>query len=139
MYYTDERNLGFTSQGTHRSGARVYNNTPGTLRDKYILGDEPHLRHKQGQENAGQNAQNQEERVRAIISSFENVNEFYVFTHNGIMLIGIESSEQNRPKLIVEVEEAISDVVDLKNVRIATDRQNVNKIRNYLGARHLDR
>ncbi|WP_158211609.1 YhcN/YlaJ family sporulation lipoprotein [Alkalihalobacterium alkalinitrilicum] len=127
MYYTSERNLGFKSQGTNRSGARIYNNAPGTLDDKYILSDQPHLKRKK----IDLNHQNisKEEQVRQQLMAIENIEDVYIFTHDGMLVIGIESAEQNRPKLIREVEEVIAEEVELENVRIATDRRNVNRIR----------
>ncbi|WP_209122665.1 YhcN/YlaJ family sporulation lipoprotein [Alkalihalobacillus sp. BA299] len=127
MYYTSERNLGFKSQGLDWGGSSVYNNAPGTIKDKYILGDRPHLRRQQVQQQ-NQNL-SKEDSVRKHVMSIETIDEVYVFSHEGMLVIGIESSEQNRPKLIREVEEAISEIVDLENVRIATDRRNVNRIR----------
>ncbi|WP_216829172.1 YhcN/YlaJ family sporulation lipoprotein [Alkalihalobacterium elongatum] len=128
MYYTSERNLGFKTQGTNRSGARIYNNIPNTIRGKYVLGDRPHLRHKQTNDNNHQ-ALTKDESIRQTLLAIENINEVYVLPHDGMFLIGIESPEQNRPKLIQEVEEELADMVDLEKVRIATDRRNVNRIR----------
>ncbi|MDE5411837.1 YhcN/YlaJ family sporulation lipoprotein [Alkalihalobacterium chitinilyticum] len=128
MYYTSERNLGFKTQGTNRSGARIYNNIPNTIRGKYVLGDRPHLRHKQ-MDNEKLQTLDTNDSIRQRLLAIENINEVYVLPHEGVLLIGIESPEQNRPKLIQEVEEELSEVVDLDRVRIAIDRRNVNRIR----------
>lgn len=126
-YFTDERVLGFENQGTNRSGARIYSNRPGTLHDNYILRDKPYISSNKEERHVGHTATNNE--IRDRIENIEFIERAYVYSQDNLVLIGVESSERNRPKIVRAIEEEMEGMVPLEQVKIALDRRNVSKIR----------
>ncbi|UOE92229.1 YhcN/YlaJ family sporulation lipoprotein [Alkalihalobacillus sp. LMS39] len=123
-YVPKERNLGFEEQGTNRVGPRIFSNRPGTLRDKYMLSNKPHLE-KQYEPNV--EGLSNEDAIESIVLSFKEVENVHVVTHDGQTLVGVQSSEQNRRKLRRDIKEELKKE-NIDHVHIATDRRTVSRI-----------
>ncbi|WP_026671852.1 YhcN/YlaJ family sporulation lipoprotein [Alkalihalobacterium bogoriense] len=123
-YVPKERNLGFEEQGTNRVGPRIFTNRPGTLRDKYMLSNKPHL---EKQYEANIDGLSKEDAIKEIVRSFKEVENVHVITHDGQTLVGVQSSEQNRRKLHDDIEAEI-EKENFERVHIATDRRTVSRI-----------
>lgn len=112
-----------------RRGERILNNRPNVLRDKYAHRDKPYLQKKSYQVQTEQTAQG--ERLRRIerrIEALEHIEDAHVLAEGDQIIIGIESDEQDRKKLIEAVENEISDEVGGATVYITTNRRLINQM-----------
>ena len=129
-YLTGTRDLSMRNDHT-RSGQRILNNRPGVVRDKYALSNEPNVQSKRSKQNANTPLQATDSLTRLIeqrVESLENVRDAHVISDGERIVVGLESREQDRPKLLREVEQEISEVVELNQVYITTDRKIINRM-----------
>ncbi|WP_170885533.1 YhcN/YlaJ family sporulation lipoprotein [Bacillus alkalicellulosilyticus] len=124
-YVKEERLLDFEGQGTNRNGNRVLVNRPGTLRGKYLMSDKPHLTKKY---NVNIENLSDEDKVRQTLFSYEEVEDVHIVTSDGMILVGVESPEQNRRKLRRDLKQIVKEETDVDNVIIALERPMVSRI-----------
>ncbi|MCM3713507.1 YhcN/YlaJ family sporulation lipoprotein [Alkalihalobacillus oceani] len=123
QYTTNKRIL------STKRGERVLNNRPNVLRDKYAHRDKPYLQRKSYQAQTEQTAQG--ERLRRIeqrIEALEHIEDAHVLAEDDQIIIGIESYEQDRKKLIKSVENEIRDEIGGSTVYITTNRRLINQM-----------
>ncbi|WP_017727935.1 YhcN/YlaJ family sporulation lipoprotein [Halalkalibacterium ligniniphilum] len=101
---------------------------PGVTRDKYILRDSPQMRQKKESKLSVQESHSLEGIIKSRIERLENVHHAYVLSDENDIVIGVESKEQNRPKLYRTIRESIKDLVDVDQVTITTSHSHINRM-----------
>jgi hypothetical protein len=128
-YITGKRDL---SMHVDRSinGQRILNNRPGVVRDKYAHSNNPNVKRKTTvqQRKHYQATSEVTLKIEQRVERLENVRDAHVITDGERFVVGLESSEQDRPKLIRTVKEEISGIADLNKVYITTDRIIINRM-----------
>ncbi|KHF37956.1 YhcN/YlaJ family sporulation lipoprotein [Halalkalibacter okhensis] len=127
-YTTRHRNLSMKHEGLNQQGARILSNRPGVLRDKYSYSNDPHVARKNKGIRNQQATSEITKEIETRVESLENIRDAHVMTDGSHIVIGIESSEQDRVKLRRIVEEEVKQVTDLRNVYITTDRKTINRM-----------
>ncbi|MDT8859924.1 YhcN/YlaJ family sporulation lipoprotein [Alkalihalobacillus sp. MEB130] len=127
-HVTRQRNLSMKHEGVNHQGPRILSNRPGVLRDKYSYSNDPNV----GRLDKGQQAQQATteltKEIEKRVESLQNVRDAHVMTDGDQIVIGIESSEQDRVKLKRVVEEEVQQVTDIRRVHITTDRKLINRM-----------
>lgn len=123
-YISREANLGLR---TKKDGANIYSGKVGLIDDQNIAGDRPDLQRKQDiVEGKGKTI---EEKITLRLKNLETINNVYVVSDDGFLLVGVESSEQDRTKLLSEVNKEIKKVTTKENVKVALDNKNIKRIK----------
>lgn len=128
-YTTGRRDL---SMDNDRSiyGQRILSNRPGVVRERYAHSnytDEKVI--QRNQKETHYQARNQETRkIEKQVESLEIVRDAHVIGDGNRIIVGLESSEQDRPKLIRMVKQELADVTNLNDVYITTDRKIINRM-----------
>lgn len=123
-YIVKEPNLGFKGS---KDGANIYSGRVGLVNDKHTASNHPHLaRKKKILEFKGGTI---EEQIRHRLENLETISHVYVVSDDGYLLVGVESSEQDRSKLLREVQKEIKKITPLDNVRVALDIPNIKRIK----------
>ncbi|WP_156314763.1 YhcN/YlaJ family sporulation lipoprotein [Halalkalibacter wakoensis] len=127
-YTTNHRNLSMRHEGQNHQGARILSNRPGVLRDKYQHSQNPHVKKQSNQLNDYQATSHLTRKLEASIEALENVRDAHVMSDGERIVIGLESSEQDRVRLIRAVEQEVEKITDLQQVTITTDRKIINRM-----------
>lgn len=136
-YTTGKRNLSMRHEGIRHKGARILNNRPGVIRDKYVLSDKPYLQRKatvQYQEHQATTSLTKQ--IESRVEALEKIDDAHVMTDGEQIVIGVESSEQDRRKLIQSIEREIEGMVNLSSVHITTNRRILNRMKAF--EHHVD-
>ncbi|ARK30396.1 YhcN/YlaJ family sporulation lipoprotein [Halalkalibacter krulwichiae] len=127
-YVTGRRDLSMDNEGT-RYGQRILSNRPGVIRGRYVHSNNPNVDRKAKVQQFDSQAKDGITReIEQRVESLENVRDAHVITDGQRIVVALESSEQDRPKLIGTVKEEIKEVADLSNIYITTDRRIINRI-----------
>ncbi len=114
---------------SHKS-PKILNNRLGVIRDKPPLGSKPFLDKKitvQNQEKQATTPLTQQ--IEARVERLEHINDAHVITDGTFVVIGIETNESNRNKIIQSIEREIGDIVDLSTVHITVSREMINRMK----------
>ncbi|WP_227936276.1 YhcN/YlaJ family sporulation lipoprotein [Alkalihalobacillus deserti] len=126
-YITGRRDLSITKDRSI-NGQRILSNRPGVLRGMYSHSNNPDVNKSNQKGKHYQATSDQTRTIEQRVESLQIVRDAHVITDGNRIIIGLESSEQDRPKLIQTVKEEIAEMVDLTNVYITTDRQIINRM-----------
>jgi hypothetical protein len=129
-YATGDRNLSMPHEGINRQGPRILNNRLGVLRDKYAHSTDSQLRPKTKIQNNQhlQATTDLTRKIEAHVEALENVRDAHVMTDGNRIVIGLESSEQDRMKLYRSVKQEVEQLTGLTNVYITTNRKMINRM-----------
>lgn len=124
-YYAKEPNLGFKG---NKDGVNIHSGRAALVNDdKHMTSDRPYL--EKGQQSLGTNSGTIAEQVIQRLGHFNSIKNVYAVSDDGYLLVGVESGEQDRSKLLREVEKEIEKITPLDNVKIALDRKNITRIK----------
>ncbi|MFC0559975.1 YhcN/YlaJ family sporulation lipoprotein [Halalkalibacter alkalisediminis] len=127
-YKTGKRDLSIANEQSIY-GQRILSNRPGVVRERYAHSNNPDVNQKQSNRQKDFQATSSQTRtIEEHVESLEIVRDAHVITDGDRIIIGLESSEQDRPKLIKTVKEEVSELVDTANVYITTDRKIINRM-----------
>lgn len=123
-YLIREPNLGFNGK---KDGVNIYSGRAALINDKHMTSDRPNLGKKQ---NIVERKDGKiEEKIAQRLKNMQTISHVYVASADGYLLVGVESNEQDRTKLLREINKEISEVTTLDNVRVALDRPNISRIK----------
>lgn len=111
---------------TRKDGTNVYSGRFGLVNDKKTLTNEPYLKKKQRA--VDESNLSLEEKIKVRLENLQSIHRVYVVTDEPYILIGIESSEQDRNVLRRNVMNEVKKITNSEHVRVAFDKRNIKRI-----------
>ncbi|TWI58951.1 sporulation lipoprotein YhcN/YlaJ [Halalkalibacter nanhaiisediminis] len=125
-----KRNVSEKHHGKRYVGTKILNNRLGVIRDKYVLGDKPYLEKRQDTHTFERQATLPlTKQIERRVESLEHVADAHVMTDGDLIVIGVESNESDRKKLIQSIQKEIEDIVNPTSVSITTNRRILNRMK----------